>query len=339
MNFVVAPEPADWVEPLVRALRAAGEEASVYAPWSLPVAPPGWVPEPVALPWRRRSSVSDTRGENPVWWLADAALRAFGGTSVDRVLRSRVARRSACDRLASRAIPEGASTVYAPSLGARRVLAAAARRGIRTVLVEDLPSLRELHDDLDAAAIRWPDARFLLRFRAPATWVSEQRAERELTDRILVRTGHARRLRLAEGRRDVALAPSSAPPPIAPEPVRRPPRTLLLAGVAAARHGTFDLVEAIGARTDVTLLVRPGEGTEPADLLARPWVRVATSAQRARLVGVDLVVAPAWCETAPPELETARALGVPLLASNRAGARGEGPEPHAMVDALRAALR
>jgi len=62
-------------------------------------------------------------------------------------------------------------------------------------------------------------------------------------------------------------------------------------------------------------------------------VRAANNEERQRLV-----VAAAWCESAPPEFETARALGVPLLASNRAGAHGEGPEPHAMVEAIRAAL-
>ena len=95
-------------------------------------------------------------------------------------------------------------------------------------------------------------------------------------------------------------------------------KRVLLAGLAAARHGTMEALAAVAARPHVTLLVRPGEGMEPADLLAHPQVAVADDAQRRHLRGVDLVLAPAWCETYLAEVTTAAAVGVPVVATQRA---------------------
>jgi len=55
--------------------------------------------------------VSPSLGEHPAGWLADAALRTWSGTTVDRLLETRALRREACDRLAAMRLPGGATTV------------------------------------------------------------------------------------------------------------------------------------------------------------------------------------------------------------------------------------
>lgn len=324
MIFIVAPEPSDWLRPLLEALPTPGDGAAhveIFAPWALPGTPPAGAPARLTSAWRRRSlgelaPTAAIGGRNPMWWLADAGLRAWSGSTVDRVMRARVARRWAADRLAVRALPPSATTVIAPSLAARHTLAAAQARGLRTILVEDLPSLRELHADLDAAAARWPESRFLRRYRAPAEWVSAQRAERLLAETLLMRNAFAARCRRAEGFGDVRPLPGAKPAVVAAAP-RRPARTILLAGTAAARHGTNDVLAILDPRRDLTLLVQPGEGMEPADLLSHPQVRAASSVEKERLDGVDLVVAPAWCEAHLPQLAVAAARGIPILATDR----------------------
>ncbi len=323
MIFIVAPEPSDWLQPLLGALPTlvAPQPIAIFAPWAWPGAPPAGTPATLARGWARRSlgalaADALVLGRNPAWWLADAGLRAFSGSTVDRAMRARVARRWAADRLAAWALPDDATTVIAPSLAARHTLAAARARGLRTLLVEDLPSLRELHADLDAAALRWPESRFLRRYRAPAEWVSAQRAERLLAETLLVRNRFAARCRRTEGFVDVRPLPAEVPIAVAATP-HSPPRTVLLAGTAAARHGTNDLLALLAARRDLTLLVQPGEGSEPLDLLSRAQVRASTPPERQRLEGVDLVVAPAWCEAHLPQLAVAAARGIPILATDR----------------------
>jgi len=199
--------------------------------------------------------------------------------------------------------------VIAPSLAARSVFAAAPL-GCLKILVEDLPSFRQLHADLDLAALAHPDCRFLRRYRAPARLVARQEAERVLADALLVRGRFA-----AEQRSDTGKP--VLPVPLPRLELRRAPhapgarRRVLLAGLATARNGSMEALEAFG---DWELLVRPGEGMEPPDLLSRPNVRAA----RPTLDGVDLVIAPTWCESHPEELRRAAAAGVPAIATHRA---------------------
>lgn len=315
MIAIVAPEPVDWLAPLCDELASSGQTTRVFAPWAMRGGAPVFVPTAIAKFWERRV-LAQAEYALPAWLVGDALLRAWSGTNVDRSMRARVWRRRAADRLAARWLPNDAALVIAPSLGARQTLARAQSRGQRTALVEDVPSLRELHADLDLAAARWPECRFLRRFRAPAEWVAEQEAERVLADVLLVRSAFAERLRRAHHSRVVGMRPRTAVG--APAAIQSPPRTVLLAGTAAARHGSNEILAAIEKRSDVTLLVRPGEGMEPANLLQCSKIRVATTAERTTLAGIDCVVAPALCESHLPELAHASALGIPIIATDRA---------------------
>jgi len=284
MNFIVAGEPSSWIEPL----RARLGPARVFAPRAADV-------------------------------LARATSRAWARGAADRILSLRFLRRRLVGELAARVLPRDATAVYAPCGAADRVFAVARQRGIKTVLVHDLPSLRELHADLDVAAGRFPDCVFLRRFRATRADVVRQETERALADEILVRGEHARALvieRGAEASR-VHRMPEKAPPPRARAPVPPTP-TLLLAGYAAARSGTNEALALLDELPLATLLVRAGDGTEPARFLRHPRVRVSSAVERRELRGVSAVIAPAWCESYPPEVTLAHALGVPVIGTLRA---------------------
>jgi hypothetical protein len=269
--------------------------------------------------------------------LLEAALSAWAGARADRRLVSRFARRRLAGLLAARWLPEEAQLVIAPSLAARRVFAAAARRGASCVLVEDLPGIRGLHLDLDRAAARQPGDAFLRRFRAPPRIVAAQEAERALAQLLLVRSRHALEERLAAGFDRECVLPLPEPP--RPESSRggrgpdaargKPPLpagppgpaahrpTLLLAGLATARSGLEQALDAAARIPGAVLLVREGEGA-PRDLLRRPGVRRASAGEREGLEGVDVVLAPALCEGHPPEVRAAAAAGVPVVATRRA---------------------
>nr|MDQ3367082.1 hypothetical protein [Myxococcota bacterium] len=93
-----------------------------------------------------------------------------------------------------------------------------------------------------------------------------------------------------------------------------------------ARHG-IDTALAAARLLGKTLVVRPGEGTEPADLASLPGVAVDDGP-------VDALICPAICETYAPELRTS---GIPLVASPMASADGGGPDPfdaHAFAAAI-----
>lgn len=213
--------------------------------------------------------------------------------------------------------------VIAHSLAARRTFAAARAIGAATVLYLDLPLFRAMHRDLDRAAEMWPARRFLRRFRAPSWAIARQEAERALADLVIVRGAYARALCLADGISPARLAvlPSGLASPhhgeahVAPAPPRQQLR-LRLAGLAAARHGidtALEVARALGA----TLVVRLGEGSEPADLARRPGIAIDNGS-------VDAVICPAVCEAYPPELGQC---GVPAIASPMASLDGTGPDP------------
>lgn len=233
----------------------------------------------------------------------------------------RFALRQQLDRLAARWLPDDVEAVYAPSFCARRTFAEAARRPapITCHLVEDLPDLRRLHADLDMAAAAHPDARFLRRHRATPQQVATQQSERVLADVLHVRGHFARDLRIADGHppERIRLMASSPVQPAARRTPNGSDPVLLLAGLATARSGTYEAVAALDALPNATLLVHPGEGLEPPDLLRHPRVR-AVARDRAPLDGVDVVLAPTWCEAHVPVLDIAAARGVPIVATLRA---------------------
>lgn len=325
--LVVAPEPAEWLAPLAReAPRLAGvdgAEVVVLAPWAVGRALGAL---PLARLARRRPALPARVTAQPGWIAVEAALAAWARGDAARRLRARFALRRAVDRLAARMLDGQVAAVFAPNGAALRTFAAADARGVARFLVADLPSLRRLHADLDAAARVHPDARFLQRFRAPARVIARAEAEQVLATGVLARGDYARAALVAGGvptarilRLPEPLAPS--PPPARPPSVEK---RVLLAGPAAARNGSYEALAALDALPSLTLLVRAGEGLEPARLLAHPRVRRAAPDEIARLDGVAAVVAPAWCESYPAEVRRARAAGVPALTTPQAAGFADG---------------
>jgi len=296
MIAVVAPEPAPWVEALARAPQALLGDAGrqpllLFAPWRVP----GW------------RAVDGALGH---------CLR--GWTALE--MAKRLSWRAAIDQAAARLMPADVAAVVAPSCGALASLAAATRRGASAILVEDLPLFRQLHADLDEAARRHPECGLLARYRAPAERIVRQEREHAVADRILVRGQFAAERHLAAGHRVRPLGGVEA----APVGVTRDERgagprlRLLLAGAPCGRSGVVEALGAVAALPGAVLLVRPSDAMEPAGLLARASVRLASPSEVSRLAGVDAVIAPAPCESYPPEVARAAALGVPVIATRRA---------------------
>jgi hypothetical protein len=322
-------------------------EGVLLAPWALPALRlPGAAPARLREAWARRtvSAPGALRVRTlPGWPLLEAGLRLHGGEGVGGQLSARFRLRRLAARLAAAGLPEGVRTVVAPSLAARELFARARALGARCVLVEDLPLLRALHDDLDRAAALHPAADFLRNHRARAADVARQEAERVLADEVWVRGAWAAGRLQAAGVPGERLRTWPAPAPDPAPPPRLPPRgrVLLLAGNAAARSGALEALALLEARPAWSLWARGGEGAEPA-LLRHPRVRrVGREAQRS-LAGVDVVLAPALCETYPEEVERAVRLGLPVLATDRA-AGAHGPDactrvPWGDAGALAAAL-
>lgn len=354
MIAVVVPEPAPWPGPVLAAVRASvarmaaapaadpGAEPAMYpdrvqvlAPWAVAGPMPAWAPARLrAFRARRAQATAALVGMRitpvPGWQLGESALRAWAGARTDRTLAARFAVRALVDHMAARWVermgPE-VTAVVAPSCAAWRTFAAAARRGIPTFLVEDLPGIRALHADLDAAALVHPQCAFLRRYRAGRGAMVRQEAERVLADHVMVRGRHARAQHEHAGRPpgriidlvlDLVLPePAASGHPPAGRSGRADGARVLLAGLAAARHGTVEALAAIDARPHITLLIRAGEGLEPAALRAHPRVAVGTEAERRHLHGVDVVIAPSWCEAYLPEVAQAAARGVPVIATGR----------------------
>ncbi len=317
MIAVVAPEPAAWLAPVVEAALLAGRVV-VFAPWALPSALARLAPSRFAPALQRRTLTLAPFQPTHGWFAVEALARLWSRDRTDREMLARFALRRAAGELAARWLPRDCDAVIAPSLASRNTFATAARRNVATLLVEDVPSLRALHADLDAASARHPGASFLTRFRASPAVIAEQEAERVLARYSLVR-GHFSRDLLGGASDTVLDVPSVGVVHRAREARGHGPRRVLLAGLAAARHGTFEVLDAV-RRLPVELLVRAGEGTEPRDLLSRPRVRSSTREERETLAGVDVVVAPSWCESHAPEVALAAAMGVPVVATRR-GAR------------------
>ena len=319
MIVIVAPEPAAWPARLAALAGEIDPDVRVFAPWAIPdLAPLRPLARRVAFVRRR---LARQRCQNVLGWpLAELALSAWIGERADRRLRALFLRRAAVDRLAAARLPRVGDlrAVIAPAGAAERTFAAAARAGARTLLVDDLPSLRQLQEDLDGAALRHPDCRFLRRFRAGPAVLARQEVEWALADRILVRGAFARAVRTAAGVAAPRLIDWPDPLPAAgPREAARPTRALL-AGLAAARHGTCEALALLDSRPDLELVVRAGEGLEPAGLIEHPRVRCARAGELARLDGIGLVVAPSWCESYPDEVARAASHGVPVIGTVRA---------------------
>ena len=355
--LVVAPEPAAWLAPLVaraaELAQVAADQVVVLAPWATSGAlamVSAWGFGRIGRALERRTLQLPARVETQPGFLAfEAALLAWAGRDTARRLRARFLLRRAVGRLAAHLVSDGRDdrardqlvAVIAPSGAAERPFAQARSRGVARVLVEDLPGLRRLHADLDAAVRAHPDARFLSRYRAPARVVARNEAERVLATRILVRSDYARDALIDAGLAPgqlAALPEAALAPPDGAHASARPARpahegrcmTILLAGPATARGGSYEALRVLDALPSLTLLVRAGEGLEPAALLAHPRVRRASARELTTLDGVDAVIAPAWCESHPPEVALARARGLPAI-TTRPAAGFASEDPHAQL--------
>lgn len=244
-------------------------------------------------------------------------VRVWARRRADRRIAGDFLLRAVADRRAARQVSPQVTGIYAASLAAHRTFAAGRTAGATTVLVEDLPDLRQLHADLERAAAAHPDARFLRRHRAGRRWLVRQEVERVLADELVVRSEFARAGRLARGFDPARVR--LLRDPIEPAVARPMPRcpTLLLAGPATARCGLYEAIAVADALADVSVVVRVSEGMEPVDALAHPRVRAASEAEL-DLHGIDLVIAPAWCESDLPEVAAAAARGIPVIATDRA---------------------
>jgi hypothetical protein len=340
MIFVVAPEPADWVAPLVEDLARQGP-VTVLAPWRM--AGPPRVPAALgAFVARRRLSFPGvTVLRWPAWPAVEAAMRVWERGENARLVRGRLAVRRLVDAIAARMMPGGVRTVVAPTGAGERVFAVAARRGAEAILVHDTPNLRALHDDLDRASARHADQRSLRRYRATPGAIARQEAEYVLARRILVRGSFAQSLLEAHGHGPkVERLAAPAPPPI-PRAGTRPgaSRTVLLAGAATARSGVIEAIAAIAAVPGLTLLAR---APDPPDLLRAMGsrARAPTRAEVERLEGVAAVVAPALCEAYPREVVAAVSAGIPAITTDRAAwFEDTSRVPTGDAGALAAALR
>lgn len=338
MILLVAPEPAAWPPRLA----ALDPDIRVFAPWAIPdLAPLRALAR--RIPFLRRRLTRDAVTTAPGWPLAELALSAWIGERADRRLRGLFLRRAAVDRMAAARVRRmrDLRAVIAPSGAAERTFAAATRAGARCILLEDLPALRQLQDDLDTAAARHPDCRFLRRFRAGPSVLARQEVEWAMADRILVRGAFARSVRAAAGVAATRLIDWPDPLPVSRPRPFAPPTRVLLAGLAAARHGTCEARALLDSRPDLELVVRAGEGLEPAALLDHPRVRRATSRQLATLDGIGLVLAPSWCEAYPEEVALAVSHGVPVTGTQRAAGfadLGAGAHPPGDTRALAAAV-
>lgn len=245
----------------------------------------------------------------PSSWLvavSAASRRVAAIGRADRRIRGRFLARRLLGVRSSRRLPDGTTVVYAPTLAAENIFEHARRLGATCVLVEDLPDLDGLNRDLDAAAQRHPDAKFLSRHRATPADIAVQRGERDLADRIIV-FSHFGLNRYSRGVADL-IGTIEQP---RPAPIRRPPR-LLLAGPATARNGLFEALDVLDRIPDASLFIRPSEGMEPRDALSRPRVQVANGGP------VDAVLALAWCETFAAETKRAAESGLPIIGTARA---------------------
>lgn len=347
MIAVIAPEPVSWLDGLIGAIRSApaGEALRVFAPWSIELGALGSLAMrrgPARLQGflsRRRASDVAPVSAVPGWPLGEAAVRAWVAGRADRHLRARLAVRRSVDALAARWLGRSRSAprlVIAPSYAAQYTLAAARELGATTVLFEDLPWIRGLHHDLDAAAKAHPQCRFLQRYRAPGPVMARQEAERVLADRLIVTSRHARAEREKAGfpaDRIIDAAPGQSDSPDSPDSRghlghalgdRGPgqPARVLLAGLAAARNGTVEALAAIAERPDIELVVRAqaaGEGAgpfiEPEGLLRHPRVTSASPDAIRELRHIDAVIAPGWCESHLPEVALAARRGLPVIAT------------------------
>lgn len=334
--LVVAPEPTDWLPPMLDVLRASGP-VEVFAPWVLPRAVASMGQRVGFVRRRDGRRLPGTRGHG--WFTAaELLLRGFARGSTAATLSNRVRMRALADhaaafRLARSLTPQ---LLIAPSLAARRCFAQGRRAGSTCLLVEDLPDFDSLVDGLDVLAATLPQARFLRNHRPRPQAHARQRAERWQADAIGVR-GRAAWTRVGARTCRVQL------PRTVFTRAGLPGRDVLFAGPPLARCGSTQLPALLRALPDVTIRVLPGPCSEPASLAEHPRIKVHRSAD---LTGIGAVLSLSPLESHPVAVARALDAGLPIVGTRASTGLiaassmvcVDEPTPLALADALTVAL-
>ncbi|MEM6293366.1 MAG: hypothetical protein AAGA54_18985 [Myxococcota bacterium] len=307
--FIVAPEPVDWLAPLVAQLEGA-YDVEVFAPWALPDRLPR-VARRVGFV-RRRLGYAGGRA----WFTAaELAARAYARGKAAPTFAARFQLRAmagyaAAAHLARRRTP---AVVIAPSFAARRVFAATPDS--RHLLLEDQPDLDGLVDGLDALARQHPQAAFLNNHRPRFTDHVAQRAERWQADAIAVR-GRVAAARLAD-RGPVLRLPTTAPTVDADGG-----DTVLFAGPLLARGGAMHLPALLRAMPALKIRAQRVDVVEPVSLAEHPRVELSSAPS---LQGVAAVLSLGSLESHPRAVARALAAGLPVVGTKAStGALAQG---------------
>lgn len=311
-------EPSEWIRHAVRTLAPANLQR--LAPWALPP----WTASCAPRQLQRFVDQRVTKTATPSYGFTafELAGRLYSRGKRDRMFQSQFALRQLGSLWAARTKElADAGHIMAPSLAARRLFTK--RPNVETTLLLDLPIFRTMHEDLELAAKRHPECSYLRRYRAPSWAIVEQESEIAIADHIIVRGRFAKeeviRLGVSPSRVTVIETPCTS---IRSRRVRTPGELrILLPGLAAARHGSAELLSVLVSRPWLRVFLRPGEGSEPAGLLSHPQVHTATAET---LANVDAVVAPSLCEAYFEEVQVAVASGIPTISTER----GAGAAPH-----------
>lgn len=304
--FVVAPEPGEWLRPVLDVLQHAGP-VEVFAPWVLPKA---LAPLGRRLGFVRRRLGRELPGARGHGWFTAAELIARGWArgKTAATLSNRVRMRSLVDYAAATRIAHGPapSLIVAPSLAARRSFAQGRRIGSACLLVEDMPDFDSLVDGLDRLARALPQATFLRNHRPGPRAHARQRAERWQADVVGVR-GRVAWHRVGGSKTRVLLprAPST--------PAGNAGRDVLFAGPPLARCGSAQLLPLLAALPDITIRVLPGPCSEPSSLDRHPRIRVHPSAD---LDGIGAVLSLSPLESHPAPVARALDAGIPIVGTS-----------------------
>lgn len=310
-RLLIAPEPASWLAEWI------DENTTVLAPWALPASQLATklFPAHLAGALQRRFVRGAKRvHSDPGFLLADTVLKRAGSA---RALGWKLRQRVMVGAWAAALIRRGRfDQIVAPSLAALKPFAAAPRA--ERVLLEDLPGLRQLHADLDAAVAALPHCAFLQNFRAKDAHLIRQEREYVLATRIQVRSRFAKQRAIRSGAAQDRIEPwTLSQPPRKPPALRHDPssRAVLVAGTTATRFGLEVALEALREHPELTLWCRAGEGSHWPSL-QHPRLQLLQE-NAAPLPPLLAVVAPSWVEASAPELGAALTAGVPVIATSR----------------------
>ncbi len=301
--FVVAPEPSDWLRPMLDVLQRAGP-VEVFAPWVLP---PSVAALGRGVGFVRRRAGQELPGTRGHGWFtaAELLLRGLARRKTAATLSNRVRIRALVDHAAAFRLARGPAPrlLIAPTLAARRCFAQGRRVGASCLLVEDMPDFDTLVDGLDGLAAALPEAAFLRNHRPRPQAHARQRAERWQADAVGVR-GRVAWQRIGHRKTRVQL------PRTAFTDQGRRGHDVLFAGPALARCGSVGLPALLNALPEITIRVLPGPCSEPGSLGNHPRIQVHRSPD---LDGIGAVLSLSPLESYPAVVARALDAGVPIV--------------------------